>query len=140
MRKDRIVPNDRPAVVLLAGPEFQAVCAFSRKVDRKPHAPCGDDQRIDGGAQTHAAFDRDDPRVDDRQDAPELVHLREILRKLADDKAVRDGASAHDQQNCQRCGLLRGKRGTSEHDPQNKQRQYDDDGHNRPDFSFHSYP
>ena len=101
MRKDRVAPYDRPAIVLHAGPELQAVRAFSRKVDRKPHAPRRDDERINDGAQVHAVFDRDDPRVRDRQDAPELVHLRKILCKLTDDKAVRDSASAHDQQNSQ---------------------------------------
>lgn len=130
MAKDRIVPHDRPAVVLHARPEFPAVRALARKIDGQADAPRRDEQRVEHQPQLHPAARGDDPGIGDRQKAPQLVHLREVVCQLADDETVRDRAAADDQQDLQRVLLILRQADLAEDDREHAER-YDRDGGDR---------
>lgn len=106
----RIVPEDLPAVVFLAGPELPAVGAAARKVIGKPRTP--DRHQHGHQHQTVAKARRIGhiPGVADGQDAPELIHLAVVMREVPHGKAEQGHSQRRPKQMCKNFFLLKRER------------------------------
>ena len=91
-------PQHFPAVVFPACPELDMVGPFAGKVESQAGAPEGYEAGHNDQARTHSALGGNNPHIDCRKYAPELVHLAVVGGKLANRETEQRAAGSDDKQ------------------------------------------
>ena len=94
--EERSLTEYTPAVILFSFPEFPSVGAFAREVEGEAGSPeCGKDcHNYEAGTETSVCSN--DPGINCRKDAPDLVHLGIVSGEFTNYKAVQCAASGND--------------------------------------------